>query len=142
MPPRFVDTNILIRYFTRDDETKASKALALLTRVERGQEQLETSIIVIFETVYALRRLYQVPKAQIHELVGNLIRLRGLHLPGKNLCLEALDLYLERNISFADCYNAVYMRGREIPEIYSWDTDFDKMESIIRVEQKNNTLCP
>ena len=137
MPSRFLDTNILIRYFTRDDETKARKALALLTRVERGEERIETSTIVIFETVYALRRLYQVPKAEIHELVGNLIRLRGLHLPGKKLCLEALDLYLERNISFADCYNAVYMRGRQIPEIYSWDTDFHKIEGITRVEPED-----
>jgi predicted nucleic acid-binding protein len=27
---RFLDTNILLRYFTRDDEERASRALALL----------------------------------------------------------------------------------------------------------------
>lgn len=134
MPPRFVDTNILIRYFTRDDEEKARKALALLTRVERGEEAVETSVIVVSETVYALQRFYRVPRPRIAELVGNLIRLRGVHLPGKQLCLAALDLYVERNISFADCYHAVYLRAGGIPEIYSWDTDFDKLEGITRVE--------
>jgi hypothetical protein len=32
MPARFLDTNILLRYFTRDDPAKAEKALALLPR--------------------------------------------------------------------------------------------------------------
>ena len=38
--PRFLDTNILLRLFTRDDEAKARLALALLQRVERGEEKL------------------------------------------------------------------------------------------------------
>ncbi|MBI2431023.1 MAG: PIN domain-containing protein [Candidatus Levybacteria bacterium] len=134
MRSRFLDTNILIRYFTKDDEAKARQALALLQRVERGEEQIQTSTIVIFETVYVLRSIYHVPKPKIRELVGNLIRLRGLHLPGKYLCLDVLDLFVERNISFADAYNALYMRAQEIPEIYSWDTDFDKLEGITRIE--------
>lgn len=28
--PRFLDTNVLLRYFTRDDERKAAAALELL----------------------------------------------------------------------------------------------------------------
>ena len=33
--PRFLDTNILLRYLTRDDEEKDRACLALLLRVER-----------------------------------------------------------------------------------------------------------
>ena len=42
MARRFLDTNILLRYLTRDDEAKAQQALALLRRVERDEEQVET----------------------------------------------------------------------------------------------------
>ena len=38
MPSRFLDTNILLRYFTKDDEEKAQKALALLK--ERGATEI------------------------------------------------------------------------------------------------------
>lgn len=131
---RFVDTNILLRYFTRDDEAKARKALALLQRIDRGEERVETSLPVIFETVYALQRLYHVPRPQIRELMLPVLRLRGIHLPSKNLYFDALDLFVENNISFADAFNVVYMKARGLTDIYSWDTDFDKIEGIVRLE--------
>ena len=56
MPPRFLDTNILLRYLTRDDEEKARRALALLLRVERGEEEVVTSPMVVFETIFTLQR--------------------------------------------------------------------------------------
>ncbi len=134
MPTRFLDTNILLRYFTRDDEEKARKTLALLTRVERREERVETSVIVVFETVYALQRLYRVPRPRIRELLTPILGLRGLRLPGKNVCVDALDLYASSNISYADAYHAVYVKARGVTEIYSWDSDFDKIEGIARVE--------
>lgn len=134
MPTRFLDTNILLRYFTRDDEEKAQKALALLTRVERGEERVETSVLVVFETVYALQRLYRLPKLRVSELLTPILSLRGLHLLGKSLYIDALDLYASNNVSYADAYNAVYMKARGMSEIYSWDSNFDKLEGIARVE--------
>lgn len=137
MSPRFLDTNILLRYFTRDDEEKAKRVLALLQRVERAEERVETSLIVIFETVYALERVYHVPREQIRQLIIDVIRMRGIHLPGKDLCRAALIVYEEnKELSFADAYHAVYMQEKGIPEIYSWDTDFDDLDWVHRVEPR------
>jgi predicted nucleic acid-binding protein len=61
--------------------------------------------------------------------------LRGLRLTGKDLLRQALDLYVERQgLSFADAYHAIYVRQRDPAEIYSWDTDFDRIPGVIRVE--------
>jgi uncharacterized protein len=134
---RFLDTNILLRYFTKDDEDKAQKALALLQRIERGEERVETSLPVIFETVFTLQRHYRVPLPQIKALLLPILRMRGLRLPAKNLCIAALDLFIERNISYVDAFNALYMQSRHIREVYSWDTDFDRIEGITRIEPKD-----
>jgi uncharacterized protein len=134
---RFLDTNILICYFSKDDEEKAHKALVLLQRIERGEERAETSLPVIFETVFTLQRRYHVPISQIRELLLPILRMRGLRLPAKNLCIAALDLFIERNISYVDAFNALYMQSRHIREVYSWDTDFDRIESITRIEPKD-----
>lgn len=134
MSPRFIDTNILLRYLTRDDEQKARCALNLLMRVERGEEKVITSSLVIFETVFTLQSFYKVPRPRIKELVLAIISLRGLHLPGKNIYYQAFDLYVTKNISFADAYNAAYMLSEKISHVYSWDTDFDKIEGIARLE--------
>jgi uncharacterized protein len=130
---RFLDTNILLRYFTRDDEEKAQKALALLQRIERGEEKVETSLPVVFETVFTLQRRYNVPISQIKDILLPVLRMRGLRLPAKTLCIAALDIFVKRNISYIDAFNAAYMQSRDITEVYSWDTDFDRIEGISRV---------
>ena len=136
MPLRFLDTNILLRYFTRDDESKAQKALALLQRVESGEERVETSLIVIFEVVFTLERFYKVPRERIHSLITPIIAMRGLRLVGRNLIEQSLDHYARvgRHVSFADIYNALYARSLGIEEIYSWDHDFDELDDITRIE--------
>src|ERR671914_1187833 len=120
---RFLDTNILLRYFTKDDEEKAQKALALLQRIERGEERAETSLPVIFETVFTLQRRYRVPLPEIRDLLLPILRMRGLRLPSKTLCIAALDLFIERNISYVDAFNALYVQAKGMKEVYSWDKD-------------------
>ncbi len=134
MALRFVDTNIFLRYLTRDDEAKAKRALALLQRIERGEERVETSLLTISEVIFTLQRYYHVPKARVRELLTPVIALRGLHLPEKHRCLAALDLYVDQNISFVDAYHAVLLKARGTAEIYSWDTDFDNLDWLTRVE--------
>jgi uncharacterized protein len=56
---RFLDTNILIRYLTNDDPDKAALALALLDRVAEGTEQVITTPLVIFETIFLMQRTYK-----------------------------------------------------------------------------------
>ena len=49
-----------------------------------------------------------------------------------------LDTNILSNVSFVDAYNAAYMESRGITEVYSDDTDFDKIEGIKRVEPKGS----
>ncbi len=134
MPLRFLDTNILLRYLTRDDERKATAALALLQRIERGEERVITTQAVIFETVFTLQRFYKVPRSEIAELVLPIILLRGVQLPNKPLYQESFALYVAQKISLPDAWNGVFMRARGLTEIYSWDTDFDEMAWLKRIE--------
>ena len=134
----FVDTNILLRYLTRDDEQKAQQALNLLIKVEQGEEKITTSSLVIFETIFTLQHSYKVSRQKIRELILPIISLRGLHLPGKSIYYQAFEFYVTKNISFADAYNAAYMLSEGISTIYSWDRDFDKIEGVVRREPGGN----
>ncbi len=134
MPLRFLDTNILLRYLTNDNIPKAKRAFGLLLRVEQGEEKVITSPLVIFETIFTLQSFYKLPRQEIKDLVLPIISLRGLYLPGKNVYYPAFDFYVTQNVSFADAYNAAYMMSEHVSDIYSWDTDFDKIEGITRLE--------
>lgn len=130
---RFLDTNLLIRYFTRDDEEKAQKVLKLLKRVERGEERVITSPLVLFEIVFTLQSFYEVPREKIKELLSPVIELRGLKLSDKEVYQSALNIYAKKNLSFTDAFNSAFAIKKGIKEIYSYDEDFDKIEGIRRV---------
>ncbi|MDP6550430.1 MAG: type II toxin-antitoxin system VapC family toxin [Dehalococcoidia bacterium] len=133
---RFLDTNILLQHLAREDEQKAIGCRELLLRLERGEEVVVATDIVIFEAVYILqsRRHYGLSRSRIRQLLEPIIALRGLRLPRKALYARAFDLYDNTSISFADAYNAAYMESRGLTEVYSYDTDFDRVEGITRVE--------
>lgn len=131
---RFLDTNILMRYFTNDDPVKARAALALLDRVERGEERVVTTPLVIFEAVLLLERSYKIPKAAVRDMVTAVLALRHLQLAEKRLCSEALALYVENNIAYADAYHAIWMRRKGLRELYSWDREFDCVPELTRIE--------
>ena len=130
---RFIDTNLFLRYFTRDDEKKADDVLKLLKRVARNEEKVTTSPLVIFELVFTLESYYKVPRKEIKKLLQPLLNLRGLRLDFRDVFESALELYSQEKLSFADAFNACFMQKREIKEIYSFDEDFDQVEGIDRV---------
>jgi predicted nucleic acid-binding protein len=132
--PRFLDTNVLIRHLSQDDEEKAARALALLLRVARGEEVVEASPIVFFEVIFTLHRQYRLPRQQIRDLAAPIIALSGLRLEDKPLFERALELFVELNTDVADAFNVAVMEARGIDTIYSWDTDFDRFPDPTRLE--------
>ena len=68
---RFLDTNVILRYLTRDDwETKAEACYRLFQRASRGEEELLTCEAIVSEVVYVLssrRSPYRLSRAEIRE---------------------------------------------------------------------------
>lgn len=112
----------------------SERALALLERVERGEETVETTSLVIFETIFTLQSLYRRPRVDIRALVDRVLALQHVRLPEKELIRHALDIYVDINVSFADAFNIAAMRERGLTEVYSWDRDFDRFPGIVRIE--------
>ena len=130
---RFLDANVLLRYFTGDNLEMAESARRLLATIERGEEKVVTSALVVFETVFTLQRSYGVSREKVRLMVGEIISLPGIRFAEKQLCLEALELFGQYRISYADAYTVALMHARGSTEILSWDTDFDRVEGISRI---------
>lgn len=131
---RLIDTNIFLRYFTKDDEAKANNVLCLFKRLEANQEKATTNLLVIFETIFTLEIFYKVEREKIKKIILPIIDLRGIKLEHKDIIKSSLNLFCEKNISFADALNACFMKAHQIDEIYSYDKDFDNIEGIKRRE--------
>src|SRR5260370_38152381 len=120
MPACFLDTNILLRFLTRDDEQKAQQALDLLLRIERGEEKVITSPLVIFETIFTLQKLYKVPRDIIKEQVLSIISLRSFNFQIKSLSLRLLVFSFAKIFSFPVVSNLVTCNSERIRQFLPW----------------------
>ena len=134
METTFVDTNIFLRYLTKDDPSKYEKCREMFKRAMKGEIAITTSGMVIAELVWTLLSYYKVPKAEVIEKVGVIVGTKNLSIPEKHIVADALVLYARKNIDFIDAYNAVFMRYHGLREILSYDEDFELMEDIQRRE--------
>ena len=134
METTFVDTNIFLRYLTKDDPSKYEKCREMFKRAMKGEIVITTSGMVIAELVWTLLSYYKVPKAEVIEKVSVIVGTKNLSIPEKHMVADALVLYARKNIYFIDAYNAVFMRYHGLREIFSYDEDFELMEDIQRRE--------
>ena len=134
METTFVDTNIFLRYLTKDDPSKYEKCREMFKRAMKGEIAITTSGMVIVELVWTLLSYYKVPKAEVIEKVSVIVGTKNLSIPEKHIVADALVLYARKNIDFIGAYNAVFMRYHGLREIFSYDEDFELMEDIQRRE--------
>ena len=132
----FIDTNIILRYLTRDDSNKAERVKSLLERAQKNEVVLITNTAVITELVFVLSssRLYNLAKDQVRALLIPIITIKGLKLPYRRSIQRALDLYAATSIDFVDALIIAEMERQKITKIVSYDEDFDRVRGIKRVE--------
>ena len=134
----FLDTNIIIRYLTRDDEAKAEACYELLEQVRQGNKELFTCEAVITEVVYVLsspRLSYQLSRREIRARLSPILSLQGLRIPNKPIYFRALDIYVAHpQLDFEDAIAVAYMERIGVTQIVSYDRDFDRIDGIERIE--------
>ncbi len=135
---RFLDTNVILRYLTRDDEAKAEACYQLFQRVGRGEDELFTCEAIVTEVVYVLssrRAPYRLNHEEIRARLLPILTLPGLKLPQKRVYINALDLYASSpHLDFEDALAVAHMEQQGITEIVSYDQDFDLVSGLRRIE--------
>lgn len=134
---RGIDANVFLRYLTGDDPGKEQSIFALFQRVKRGEEAVTTTAVQVHETAYVLAspRLYHLSHGALRDRLLPLLALRGLKLADKRRCMRALNLFADYPfLDFADALMVASMHDATITELYSYDTDFDRLAAIRRIE--------
>lgn len=132
----YVDTNVIIRLLTGDDERKRKDSTVLFEKASSGELILSAPETVIADAVFVLSspNLYNLPKHKIRDLLVPLLRYPNFKVENKQVIIQALDYYVDKNIDFTDAILAVLTQQSEAKTIYSYDEDFDKFTNIIRKE--------
>ena len=98
-----VDTNVLVRYLVRDDETQFEKARRLIKREVAAGRGVFVSHLVLLETEWVLRSRYGLPKNLISEAISGLLDATDVRFEDVPAIEEALFTWKDANADFADC---------------------------------------
>jgi predicted nucleic acid-binding protein len=132
----FLDTNIFLRYLTKDDLEKSQACLAMLQRIQGGEEAT-TSEVVLAEVAFVLSspRQYGLSHADVSGRLRPVLLLHGLKVPNKRRILRALDLYATHpQLDFEDCLTVAQIEQQNIATLMSYDRGFDRVVGITRDE--------
>ncbi|MBI5880340.1 MAG: type II toxin-antitoxin system VapC family toxin [Chloroflexi bacterium] len=136
MNTQFVDTNVFLRFLTRDHPKRAEACLALFQKAQRNEVRLTTAEAIIAEVVYVLasKQLYNLTPEEIRARLYPLLSMPGLKLPYRRMYLRALDLYASQRLDFEDALAIAHMERLKIGEIISYDREFDRVAGLQRIE--------
>jgi predicted nucleic acid-binding protein len=136
MTKPFIDTDVIIRFLTGDDLQKQAAATTLFEQIEQGILTVVAPDTVIADAVYVLSspRLYHVARDEIRELLTTLVRLPHFQVQNRFCVLQALELYASTKLDFGDTLIIASMEQQNSRILYSYDTDFDRIQGIARRE--------
>jgi predicted nucleic-acid-binding protein len=97
-----LDTNVLLRYLTRDIPTQAKQALQLVNQAEKKEVTLEICEPVFIETAVMLRNYYKFPKTRVVNFLKDLLLSPCFRIENSHLLSLAIVTYSQSPIDFVD----------------------------------------
>ena len=97
-----LDTNILVRFLTKDHEEHYRKSVEVFIQIESGEIEALLLDFILAEVVYVLKRIYKIEKSDISGTLKKLLMYEHLYMDNQLVAFEALNIYANRNIDFAD----------------------------------------
>lgn len=120
-----VDSNVILRWLTRDHEAYYAKAAAFWLEVREGRAVAYIPEAVLLECLFILAKAYSVPRVEAAHQIEALLALKNVVVDSRAEVLAALQLMTVHPISFADALVIAYARAKSAT-IESFDQDLLK----------------
>jgi predicted nucleic-acid-binding protein len=109
----------------KDDEDKFRTMMELAKKVENHELTLMIPTVVIAECCWLLKSFYQLEKSLIEEYLTDILQSVNVE-PEEETVIDALRLYAEKNVDFADALLS-FKSSSNLP-VLTWDKkDFKRL---------------
>jgi len=115
-----LDTNILVRYFAKDDPKQTPLAVSLmksLTPAEPGW----VGFPVLIEVVFVMTRVYRVDRSRLTRILDTLLASRDIVVEQANIVRAALQFFRLGNADFPDCLISASARAAGCTKTVTFD---------------------
>ena len=116
-----IDTNLLVRYLTEDDLSKANDVKRLLLKAAQGDIRLLIPSVVIAELVWVLQSFYKLERSEIVPLLNAILHTHGVEVSDKTVVSDAIAIYRDEAIDFIDAWIVAFAKAAEVRAIYTFD---------------------
>lgn len=132
MSKYFIDTNIFVRYYFKDDEKLSLASKKIIDDCVAGKYTLVICSTTFLEIVWVLKSFYKEPKDKITDFIEKILEMKNLMVVDYKLTEKMFSIYKSMKIDITDSYFSALMEQQGISEIFSFDADFDKIKGIKR----------
>ncbi len=120
-----IDSNVLVRYFTKDDDELAKRATKLLMFVPASSVLLDR--VIIAELGYFLRSVYGLEKDQVILVYKSILANNIFSIPDRELVEMTVNFFdKEKPLSFEDCWLLSLKHSKKVTDILTFDNDLFK----------------
>jgi len=120
-----LDTNIIIRLLVRDNEEQFIIVEQFFKELELGHKSAILLEIIVGEIIYVLKNVYKHKKDFIKRQLELLFDYENLYIENQYIMREALKVYANKNIDFADAMLCA-KKNLEGYEVMSFDKDLKR----------------
>jgi len=127
----FIDTSAILRLLVQDDELKAKAVENLIRTAPEQGLVLDVMPVTILEIVWVLEKVYKYSKKDVRELAEAIINTPQLKVESTGVFLNALQVYEEKNVKFADAVMAFWAMDEGVTTAYTYDEkDFKRIDGL------------
>ena len=120
-----IDSSVLVRYFTKDNEELFRKASIMITEAKPNSILLDR--VIIAELGYVLRSVYKLSKKQVVLIYESLLSNNIFSIPDRELLETTVELFnKEKHLSFEDCWLLALKNSNKVLDILTFDGDILK----------------
>jgi len=122
-----IDTNVLIRFLVADDERQFEKARRLIRNEAGRGDPVLINLLVLLECEWVLRSRYGLAKEAIFGAFSGLLDSTEVRVEDEASVEEALYVWKDASVDFADCLIAAKYRALGCDSTISFDARAAKL---------------
>ena len=116
-----VDTNIVIRFLTKDHKELSEKSAELFKKIEKGEIRAKITESVLAEIVYVITKIYGKDRAFTARTIKKILDLKGIVNRDKSQLKKALNIFANQKIDIVD--SLLLSRAKNCLGVLSFDKD-------------------
>ncbi|MFM8453568.1 MAG: PIN domain-containing protein [Gammaproteobacteria bacterium] len=117
-----LDTNVLVRFITRDDKLQASQVMSFIQKYQDKEQVLYINKITICQVVWVLKKGYHYKKEELLSLLKFLIHVKEFCFEDFDSVEETIELYETCSVDFADILVSISNKKAHCHETISFDS--------------------